>query len=104
MVLNKAQLFTPSSCGDFNNNNINKNNNIKVSSRFVLSFYNLTGLVLLGDDDTALECFESLIHLAKEQLNHVCAEQSKLPPLTAEERTELCHKVGSVLVKYCEMM
>lgn len=50
------------------------------------------GLVLIGDDDTALECFESLIHLAKEQLNHVCTEKSKLPPLTAEERTELCHK------------
>ena len=47
----------------------------------------------MGDEETALECFESLIHLAKEQLNHVCAEKSKLPPLTSEERTELYHKV-----------
>lgn len=50
------------------------------------------GLVSMGDEETALECFESLIHLAKEQLNHVCAEKSKLPPLTSEERTELYHK------------
>lgn len=48
---------------------------------------------MTGDDETALECFESLIHLANEQLNHVWAEKSKLPPLTVEEREELTHKV-----------
>ena len=48
---------------------------------------------MTGDDETALECFESLIHLANEQLNHVCSEKSKLPPLTAEEREELTYRV-----------
>ena len=48
---------------------------------------------MTGDDETALECFESLIHLANEQLNHVCTEKSKLPPLTAEEREELTNRV-----------
>jgi len=51
------------------------------------------GLVLTGNDEAALECFESLIHLAKEQLNNVFAEKSKLPPLSPEERTEMFSKV-----------
>ncbi|XP_020617404.1 uncharacterized protein LOC110055359 [Orbicella faveolata] len=50
------------------------------------------GLVLTGNDEAALECFESLIHLAKEQLNNVFAEKSKLPPLSPEERTEMFSK------------
>ena len=51
------------------------------------------GLVLTGDDEAALECFESLIHLAKDQLNRVFAEKSKLPPLSPEERTEMFSRV-----------
>ena len=54
------------------------------------------GLVLTGDDETALDCFESLIHLAKEQLNYICAEKLKLPPMTQEERADH-HKVCSFL-------
>ena len=53
------------------------------------------GLVLTGNDEAALECFESLIHLAKEQLNRVFAEKSKLPPLSSEERAEMYRKVCS---------
>ncbi|KAL9959090.1 hypothetical protein ACROYT_G036173 [Oculina patagonica] len=47
------------------------------------------GLVLTGNDEAALECFESLIHLAKEQLNRVFAEKSTLPPLSPDERAEV---------------
>lgn len=67
----------------------------------LLKMYNPVGLVLTGDDETALECFESLIHLAKEQLNHVRTEKSKLPPLTPEEREEIYRKVCSPVVWPC---
>lgn len=59
-------------------------------------FFFPAGLVLTGNDEAALECFESLIHLAKDQLNHVCAEKSKLPPLSPEERTEMFSRVCSL--------
>ena len=59
-----------------------------VLAEIMFIYCNRTGLVLTGDDETALDCFESLIHLAKEQLSHVCAEKLKLPPLTPEERAD----------------
>ena len=58
------------------------------------------GLVLIGDDETALECFESLIHLAKEQLNHISSEKSKLPSLTPEERAEMYRRVCKLCLYY----
>ena len=58
-------------------------------------FFFFAGLVLTGNDEAALECFESLIHLAKDQLNYVFAEKSKLPPLSPEERTEMFSRVCS---------
>ncbi|XP_022782468.1 uncharacterized protein LOC111323405 isoform X2 [Stylophora pistillata] len=50
------------------------------------------GLVLVGNDEAALECFESLISLAKEQLNHVLTEKSKLPSLSPLEKEEICRQ------------
>lgn len=61
----------------------------------VLMFFP-AGLVLTGNDEAALECFESLIHLAKDQLNHVFAEKSKLPQLSPEERKEMFSRVCSL--------
>lgn len=63
-------------------------------------FFYPVGLVLTGNDEAALECFESLIHLAKEQLNHVFAEKSKLPPLSPEERAEMYSRVCSLTCNF----
>jgi len=68
----------------------------RLKSRHLPSFFSPLGLVLTGNDEAALECFESLIHLAKEQLNHVFAEKSELPPLSPEERTEMFTRVCSL--------
>lgn len=60
---------------------------------FFTCMCNFIGLVLVGGDEAALECFESLISLAKEQLNHVFTEKSKLPSLSPLEKEEICRQV-----------
>ena len=64
---------------------------------FFTCMCNSIGLVLVGDDEAALECFESLISLAKEQLNHVFTEKSKLPSLSPLEKEEICRQVCTSL-------
>ena len=57
----------------------------------------VTGLVVAGDEEAALECFESLIILARDQLTSVLDEKAKLPAATPVER-------HSIRVEQCLLM
>ena len=43
----------------------------------------MTALVVSGQEDAAVECFESLIHLAKEQLSKVQKDKTRLPSIVS---------------------